>query len=63
MSRFITRDSKGITFNYENRIARLVKKLHPDNGVEFMVGALASICTPEQMGAFAMELEEKAAMK
>jgi len=60
MSRFID-DGAGIIINYENRIANLVKQIEPENGVEFLVGALASVCNNDQMAAFVMHLEEKAA--
>jgi hypothetical protein len=59
-NRFID-DGAGITINYENRIVKLVKQIEPDNGVEFLVGALASVCNNDQMAAFAMHLEERAA--
>jgi hypothetical protein len=70
MSRFID-DGIGITivkpFNktvtLENKIARLVRKIEPENGVEFLTGALASLCTDDQLAAFAMELEERLAKK
>jgi hypothetical protein len=64
MSRFID-DGAGITFltsaTLEGRIASLVRKLQPDTGVEFLVGAIASICTNDQLEAFAMHLEEMSA--
>lgn len=66
MSRFVE-NGNGITFlktvTIENRIADLVKKLEPENGVEFLTGALSSVCTREQLEAFVMSLEERLANK
>ena len=63
MSRFVD-DGAGITFlttvTIENKIVRLVRELEPENGVEFLVGALASVCTNDQLTVFAMNLEERA---
>ena len=44
----------------ENKIANLVRKLEPEGGVEFLIGALASVCSEDQLKAFAMHLEERA---
>jgi len=66
MSRFID-DGTGITIvkpfsitvTLENKIAKLVRALEPENGVEYLTGALASVCTDEQLAAFAMNLEDR----
>ena len=63
MSRFID-SGTGImiyqTSDIENKITNLVQKLEPGHGVEFLVGALASVCSEDQLKAFAMHLEERA---
>jgi hypothetical protein len=63
MSRFVD-SGTGImmyqTSETENKIASLVRKLEPGDGVEFLVGALASVCSEDQLKAFAMHLEERA---
>ena len=63
MSRFVDTGT-GImmyqTSETENKIASLVRKLEPGDGVEFLVGALASVCSDDQLKAFAMHLEERA---
>jgi hypothetical protein len=63
MSRFVDTGT-GImmyqTSETENKIANLVRKLEPGDGVEFLVGALASVCSDDQLKAFAMHLEERA---
>jgi hypothetical protein len=63
MSRFVD-SGTGImmyqTSETENKIASLVRKLEPGDGVEFLVGALASVCNEDQLKAFAMHLEERA---
>jgi hypothetical protein len=64
MSRFETTESTGFisypTSKIENKITNLVQKLEPRHGVEFLVGALASVCSEDQLKAFAMHLEERA---
>lgn len=68
MSRFID-DGIGITITepitvtYKVKIARMVRYLEPDNGVEFLTNALATVCTDDQLWAFVMELEERLAKK
>lgn len=64
MSRFID-DGIGLTIEtparvtLENKIAKLVRKLEPENGIEYLTGALSSICSTDQLHAFVMELEKR----
>lgn len=64
MSRFVDNGTGIImyqTSETENKIASLVRKVEPGDGVEFLVGALASVCSEDQLQAFVMHLEERAA--
>jgi hypothetical protein len=64
MSRFVE-SGTGLTIEtparvtLENKIAKLVRKLEPENGIEYLTGALASICSTDQLHAFVMELEKR----
>ena len=41
----------------ETKIANLVKLKYKENGVEFLVGALSTLCSDDQLLAFAKHLE------
>lgn len=43
----------------ENELARLAREVWGDNAVEFLVGALSSVTTPDMFGALIKALEAK----
>ena len=43
----------------ENKITKLVTKKYGNEGIPFLVGAMSTLCSDEQLWAFIKHLEQK----